>query len=881
MKWLRAWSIRFAGIFSSGKRKELSEELESHLQMHIDDNMRAGMTPEQARRMAMIKLGGVEAAQEAYAQQGTIPSVESFLQDVRFAVRQLARNPGFTFTAILMLSLGMAASVSIFSFVDATLIKPLPYQEPNRLVDVTESVAAFPRANLSYLDYLDWKRMNQSFSSLEIFGGRGFMLSRSSGPELVSGARVSAGFFRTLGVAPILGRDFFDGEDKPDAPSSVILSYGGWQKRFGGRKDVIGQTTTLSGIPTTIVGVLPQEFHFALRGDAEFWQSFHAAGNCDLRRSCHDLYGVARLKDGVTIESARANMKAIAEQLERQYPGDNRGQGASVLPLYEVIVGDVRPILLVLLAGAGLLLLIACVNVSSLLLVRLENRKREIAVRGALGASNRRLVRQFVTESCVLVATGSVFGLAAAFGAMQVLLRLISTDMLFRMPYLRGLGMNVRVLGFAAATALLATCLFSIAPILRLPKSQIREGLAEGGRSSSGYFWRRFGSNLVVVELAIAMVLLVGAGLLGKSFYRLLHVELNFEPDHLATIGVNAPPLRYAKPEQQVALGREVVSRVQGLPGVTSVGIVSTPPVSGNGNTDWIRFVGKPYNGEHNEVNERDVSADYFKTLQATLIGGRYFSDAEDLSKPKVAIINQTLANKYFPGEDPIGKKIGDTDLSPQSIKEIVGVVADVRESSLDTDVLPTAYYPIDQNSDNSFFILARTSQPEQWVLSSIAATVHQIDPELGIMGEATMNQRINQSQTAYLHRSSAWLVGGFATMALLLGVIGLYGVIAYSVSQRTREIGVRMALGAQRSSVYQLILSEAGRLTVMGIFAGVVCSISATTMMRKLLFGVHSWDIATMAAVIVVLGTAALFASFVPARRAASVNPVEALRSE
>ena len=881
MRWLRAWSIRFAGLFSGGKRREFSEELESHLQMHIDDNVRAGMTPEQARRAAMMKLGGVDAVQEAYSDQGTIPMVESLLQDVRFAIRQLARNPGFTFTAILMLSLGMAASISIFSFVDATLIKPLPYHEPNRLVDVTESVAAFPRANLSYLDYLDWKRMNQSFSSLEMFGGRGFMLSTPSGPELVSGTRITAGFFRTLGVAPMLGRDFYNGEDEPNAPNSVILSYGGWQKRFGGRKDVIGQTITLSGIPTTIVGVLPQEFHFALRGDAEFWQSFHAAGNCDLRRSCHNMYGVARLKDGVTIESARANMKAVAEQLERQYPDSNRGQGASVLPLYEVIVGDIRPILLVLLAGAGLLLLIACVNVSSLLLVRLENRKREIAVRGALGASNRRLIRQFVTESCVLVLAGSVFGIGAANGAMQVLLRLISTDMLFRMPYLHGLGMNARVLGFAATTALLATCLFSIAPILRLPTTQIREGLAEGGRSSSGYFWKRFGSNLVVVELAIAMVLLVGAGLLGKSFYRLLHVDLNFEPDHLATIGVNAPPLRYAKPEQQVALGREVVSRVRSLPGVTSVGITSIPPVSGNGNTDWIRFVGKPYNGEHNEVNERDVSADYLKTLQATLIAGRYFGDDEDGTKPNVAIINQTLASKFFPGEDPIGKKIGDTDLSPKSIKEIVGVVADVRESSLDTDVLPTAYYPINQNSDNSFVIVARTSQPEQLVLTSIAATVHQIDPELGTMGESTMNQRINQSQTAYLHRSSAWLVGGFATMALLLGVIGLYGVIAYSVSQRTREIGVRMALGAQRSSVYQLILSEAGRLTVLGIIAGVICSVLAGTMMRKLLFGVRSWDIATMAAVILVLGTAALSASFVPARRAASVNPVEALRSE
>lgn len=881
MKRLRAWMMRVAGIFTAGPRREFAEELESHLQLHIEDNLRCGMTPEQARREAIIKLGGVESTRQSYSEQGTVPFVESFLQDVRFAIRQLIRNLGFTVVAILMLSLGMAASVAIFSFVEATLIKPLPYYQPNRLVDVNESITIFPRSNLSYLDYLDWKRMNQVFSSLEMFGGRGFLLTTPAGSEPVSGSRVSAGFFSTLGVAPILGRDFYVGEDQPGAPGSVMLSYGAWQKRFGGRRDVIGQTITLSGVPNTIIGVLPQDFHFALRGDAEFWQSFHAGDECSLRRSCHNLYGVARLKDGVSVETARANMKAIAEQLERQYPDSNRGQGASVQPLYEAIVGDIRPILLVLLAGAGLLLLIGCVNVSSLLLVRFENRKREIAVRGALGASNARLIRQFITEALVLVTTGSLLGMALAYGAMQILLRLISKDMLFSMPYLRGLGMNLHVVTFAGVMALLAAFLFSITPILRLPTTQIREGLVDGGRGTSGIFWRRFGSNLVVVELAIAMVLLVGAGLLGKSFYRLLHVELGFEPDRLATLGVNLPGLRYDTAEQKVAVGREVVNRVRSLPGVTSVGIANILAVSGNGNTDWIRFVGKPYNGEHNEVNQRDVSADYLKTLQATLISGRYFTDDEDATRPNVVIINKALAQKYFPAEDPIGKKIGDTDLSPKSIREIIGVVDDVREASLDSSIMPTVYYPFNQSPDMGFGLVARTSQPEQWLLPSIAAAIHQVDPGIGTIGESTMNRRISESQTAYLHRSSAWLVGGFAGLALLLGVIGLYGVIAYSVSQRTREIGVRMALGAQRSSVYQLILSEAGRLTVLGIVAGIVCSILAATLMRKLLFGVRSWDIATLAAVVVVLGVSALFASYIPARRAASVNPVEALRSE
>ena len=882
MRYLRAWTQRLLGTLPNEQlRREFSDELECHLQLNIDDNIRSGMTPEQARREAMIKLGGVERTKQAYSEQSTIPFLETLMQDTRFAIRQLSRNPGFTFTAILMLALGMGASMAIFSFVDATLIKPLPYKDPNRLVHVTEKIAVFPRANLSYLDYLDWKQQNQVFTSLDVFAGRGFMLTTPNGPELVSGSRVSDGFFRTLGVVPILGRDFYTGEDLASAPNAVIISYAAWQKRYGGRSDVIGQSVTLSGNPTTIIGVLPQNFHFAPRGDAQFWAALHASGSCDLRRSCHNMYGVARLKDGVSVQTANANMKSIAEQLERQYPDTNRGQSAIVEPLYEVIVGDIRPILLVLLSGAGLLLLIACVNVMSLLLVRFENRKREIAVRGALGASTARLIRQFITEALVLVAAGTLFGLGAAAGAMELLHRMVSKDMLFRMPYLNEIGMNLHVLVFGFAVAMLAAILFSIAPVLRLSPAEIRDGLNDGGRSASGNMWRKFGANLVVVELAVAMVLLVGAGLLGKSFYRLLHVDLAFEPDHLATLGISVPSTKYSKDEQAAALGREVVNRIRSLPGVTSAAITSILPVSGNGNTDWIRIVGKPYNGEHIEVNEREVSPEYFTTLKASLLQGRFFTDDDNMSKQRVMIINRSFARKYFPGEDPIGKMVGDTELSAKSLKQIVGVVDDLRESSLDSDTFPAEYLPFDQSPETFYFVIARTPQPEQTLLTEIAATIRQIDPEIGTTGEATMNQRINESQTAYLHRSSAWLVAGFAALALLLGLVGLYGVIAYSVSRRTREIGVRMALGAQRMSVYQLVLSEAGRLAVLGVAVGVICSIVAAAMMGKLLFGVKSWDVATLSSVAVLLTVSALLASYIPARRAASVNPVEALRTE
>jgi predicted permease len=549
--------------------------------------------------------------------------------------------------------------------------------------------------------------------------------------------------------------------------------------------------------------------------------------------------------------------------------------------LSEVIVSNIRPILLVLLGGAGLLLIIACVNVSSLLLVRSENRKREVAVRGALGASRARLIRQFVTEGLVLVAAGCCFGLVGAVGVMRILMGLISKDMMATMPYLAGLGMSSHVLAFAGAVSVFAAALFSLPPVLRLPLAKLREGLTEGGRGYAGTVWRRFGANLVAVELAIAVVLLVGAGLLGKSFYRLLHVDIGFQPDHLATLQVALSDATYAKDEQVVAVGREIVSRVGRLPGVESVGLTSVLPVSFNGNTTWIRLVGRPYNGEHNEVNQRDVNSDLFATLHAKLLRGRYFTDTEDASKPSVVIINQALARKYFPGEDPIGKKIGDTDLSPKSITEIIGVVDDVKDGSLDSEIWPAVYYPFNQNSDTYFSLVVRTSQSEQSILPTLVGAVHELDPGIGTMNEATMIDRINDSPTAYLHRSSAWLVGGFASLALLLGVVGLYGVIAYSVTQRTREIGVRMALGAQRGSVYQLIMKEAVWLAGIGIGAGLLSAIAAASLMRGLLFGVRSWDATTLAGVSVVLAISALLASYLPARRAARVDPMVALRYE
>jgi predicted permease len=854
---------------------ELNEEMEFHRAAAEREFVDSGMTAEAARYAARRQFGNATRLRErSYEVVGF--QVETVAQDVAFAMRQLRRNPGFGCTAILTLALGICASVSIFAYVDATLIKPLPYQNPSRLVALFESTPSGPRFHLSVLDYLDWKRLNTVFSGLDAFDSSESLLSTPLGIQRVEGAAVSAGFFRTLEVVPILGRDFRVGEYESGAGRNVLLSYGTWQRRFGGRRDVIGQTVTLNGMPSTIIGVLPAAFHFAPTGSAEFWESLHLSQSED--RGAHGLSAIARLKDGATLQAATANMQSIAAQLAKQYPDSDQGRGATVVSLSDVIVGNVRPIMLVLLSGTELLLLIACVNVTSLLLVRTEVRKRELALRGALGASRLRLTAQFVTEGLVLVMLGSSLGLGTAWMLMQLLTHLIPPPMMIAMPYLKGLGLNLHILTFACAISLAAALLFSAVPSLGLSVRTPQDGLSEGGRNTSGTVWRRLGGNLVAIELATAMVLLAGAGLLTKSFYLLLHTNLGIHPEHVATLRVLLPHSSYVK-EQITVVANRFLEDGAALPGVTSISIGHSLPIGSAGGNTTFEIVGQPTVGAVKEVNQREVSAGYFTTLQVRLLRGRFFRATEDASKPAVTIINSTMAKRYFSGDDPIGKRIR-FDASEPPI-EIVGVVDDIKEGPPDQPMRAAMYTPFAQDPDTAFYLLVRSSLTEDSIHSTMAALIHRIDPGIAISEEGSMTERVNESPATYLHRSSAWMVSGFAVPALLLGSVGLYGVLAYSVSQRTREIGVRVALGAQRSSIYQLVLKEAGGLTAAGILAGLACSLPAGMLMRSLLFGVQSWDVQILGLVAAALAVAAMLASYLPARRAASVNPVEALRAE
>ncbi len=883
MRFLTILRLRLRTLFSRKiVERELDEELQYHLDREAERGIAAGMTPENARYAALRSVKDIEQRKEECRDIRGLHGLENIAHDLRYAVRQLRKDTGFACTSTFVLALGIAAAAAIFAFVQTGLIRPLPYRDQSRLVAVFESSPGAPRSWLSYLDFEDWKKLNKVFRSLDAYALNGsFTLGTQMGAEQVPGTRVSAGFFRTLGVTPVIGRDFQLGEDSPAAARTVVLSYAAWQKRFGGKPDVLGRSLTLNGHPTVIIGVLPKRFQFAPYGGAEFWATLRSTDACEQHRDCHNLVSIGRLDDGVSIETASANMRSVAQHLQREYPETNRYFGsANLVPLREFIVGDVRPILLLMLSGAGVLLLIAAVNVTTLLLARSDKRRREIAVRSAIGASVFRLCHQFAIEGFVLAAASCVVGLTFAEWGIRLLTSLVPAEKMDSMPYLRDASLDATTIAFACSISLLAALLFSVIPIARASLADMMDGLKEGVRGSAGTSWRRFGSGLVVTEVALAMVLMVSAGLLAKSLYELLHVDIGFNANHLAYFQTSWAPGKYHGDQELAALDQRIIDDIRSVPGVLSVGTSTAPPIDSAWGTASFHIVGRPNHNENNEIINRQVSPGYFTMLKARLWKGRFFTPADDGPKHLVAIVNRTLAKRYFPGEDPIGQQIY-YDGTPQSPIEIIGVIEDVKEGNLEDPNWGALYVPNGQNPAVWPSILIRTSQAEASLFRQVPAVIHRIDPFITVSAGVTMTERIHQSPSAYLHSSAAWLVGSFAIAALVLGIVGFYGVVAYSVGQRTREIGVRMALGAQRATVYQLILGETGRLTVIGVVLGLLGSLGTATLLRSMLFGIRSWDPPTLITAAVVLAVCALLASFAPARRAASVNPVEALRTE
>ena len=890
MNFLRTFFGRFANAIRSRRKKDsdLDEEIRSTLEMLTEQKIREGMAAAEAARAARIELGGAEQVKESVRASRSGAWLGTIAQDIRFALRMLRKSRSFAVTCILTLSLGIAAAVAIFGFVDAALIRPLPYANPARLLAVGETS---PRVSpgmsgYSYLNYVDMARSNRVFASAALYQRREFVIANGGSLSAANGIGVTANFLGILGVAPAMGKDFEPipaGEDLQSLPTTAILSYAAWQKWFGGRPDALGKTIVLSHEPYTVIGVLPRGFEFGPAGNAEFWTTLRpfAGEECSRSRGCTAFSAMARLKDGATLQQALADVQRIAAQEAALHPNPDKYRSASVGLLSESILGDMRPTLLALLGGVALLVLIAYVNVAGLVLVGSENRRREFAVRGVLGASGARLMQQLLAEGLVVALLSGALGIVAAALTRELVLKVIPTDTLESAPYLRA-SWNWHVAGFAIAPVLMALILFAVTPFVRIPLANLRSGLVGAGGGATGAAWRRLGAKLVVLELATTMVLLAGAGLLGKSLYRLLQVDVGFEPSHLATIWMEATDAKYSNDQQTLLLHRQIIDRIGSLPGVAGVGLANGLPMNGPGNTQ-LGFVEKPDLGNNNEAGHRWVNAGFLSVLRARLLAGRFFNtDDEESSAPPVAIVNQTLAGEYFPGENPIGKgfyywKQGSID-GPRHPTRIVGVIADIKEGALDSSPRAIIYTP---SPAAEFSVVVRTLQEPTAILPSLSAAVHGVDPSILMSDATTMTEIIQGSWSAYMHRVLAWFAGAFAGFALLLSAIGIYGVIAYSVSRRTREIGVRMALGATPHSVYRLVLGETGWLAVVGLAIGGAGALMAGTLMRKLLFGVPFWDTPNLCVVVAVVSLSALLAGYLPARRAARVHPADALRSE
>ena len=807
--------------------------------------------------------------------------MDSIIKDLRFAVRGLLKRPGFVAVAVITLALGIGGSTSIFTVVDAALLRGLPYKQPDRLYHLWEKTPQeqFSKREFSYPDYQDYQQ-NNVFEGLAAYTGGRVLLSGVGDPEFVGGPRVSANFFSVLGVDPIIGRTFQTGEDQPGGPKVAVLNYGLWQRRFGGDPNVIGRALTINGASYTVVGVLPQSFQFALRPN-DLWIPYQPTQNQLTRRPLHGTNLIGRLKPGVDAAQAQSELNVIAARIEKEYSESHAGTTMRLVPLHEEVIGKVRPILLVLLAGVGFVLLIACANVASLLLTRSLGRQKEVAIRSALGASRWRVVRQLLTESLVLSLLGGAAGLIVAYWSVPALVSALPQNQLIAMPFLKTLGLDTRILLFSFGLSLFTGVVFGLAPSLQSSRLDLNEVLKEGGRTMAAGASHRLRSAMVVTEIALAVVLLIGAGLMMKSLLRLLQTNVGFQTDNLMTMTVVLPAAKFTEANQIINVQQQLQDRLQSLPGVSSAGTIDILPLNG-GNTSRFFVDGEPAPppGQETEANVRVVSDTYFKTLGVPLLSGRMFDERDGPDKPGVVIIGKTVADRLFAGRDPVGRKLrysasqGTPDL-------IVGVVGDVKTTGLDESVRPVLYYPFRQSAAPIANFVLRTDVDPNALATSIRKEVRDLEPNAAILNLNSMDQMIAQTPASFMRRFPALLISIFALVALLLASIGIYGVVSYSVSQQTHYIGVRMALGANSSDILRMVLKEGLLLAIAGVGIGIAAAFGLMRLLRTLLFEVSTSDAMTFTLVAGALFVVALLACYLPARRATKVDPLVALRYE
>jgi len=811
------------------------------------------------------------------------------LQDLRYAFRQIRKAPAFAAVAVITLALGIGANTAIFSVVNGVLLRVLPFRDADRLVRIwhTPPQSSFPGINqfsVSPANYLDWQNQNHVFESMAIYGFRGFTLTEGDKPEQVTASAVSAGFFTTLGVQPEIGRLLTPDENQPGRSNVVLLSHRLWQERFGSNRDIVGHDIKLEGASYLVAGVMPASFRFP--DFAQMWTPLAWTDQDRVIRGNHNYLVIGRLRPGVDVKQAQAEMNTISARLEQQYPADDKGWGAVVLPLHADLVSDVRPALLVLLGAVGFILLIACVNVANLSLARIFSRHKEIAIRTAMGASSARIVRQILAESVVLALLGGALGLTYAHSGIRLIMAFLAD----KLPASIEVGMDLKVLAFTAIVSVLTGVFAGILPAMHLSRANVNEALKQGlGRTDSDSGGKRTRSVLVVVEVALSLVLLIGAGLMIRSFQRLHAVNPGFESHGVLTMTAAVSSAKFQEPRQQIDFFERVLERIRALPGVVSAGLIDDIPFSGGGSHQPVAAEGHPVvpMSEQPEVDVRLISAGYMSALRTPVLRGRDFNSSDVAGRPPTTVISASMAKQFWPNEDPIGKHITLT-FFPGVVREVVGIVGDVKSDGLNqTRPSATLYVPVDQmimtpgNPFRSFpmTLVVRSSTNPASIVGAVTNAVHEVDAAVPVRDVFTMDDLVTNSLSQ--QRFNLSLLGAFAVLALILAAIGIYSVLSYSVRRRVQEIGIRLALGARLSDVLRMVIVEGMKPTLLGVTVGIAGALALARVMSSLIYGVKPTDPLTFLAVAAVLAMVALLATFIPAYRAAKVDPMVALRYE